>query len=133
MSIKGLETLFALLELQPGDVVRCIMGLESSELKAYYILLKDGPATVKVMTEKLKKSRPAVQKILHNLVIKGLAVRSEHFIGRGGYMYEYKAVPPNVLSNMLKQKLAQWYEAVQKLLDSLPEEIIKEITKNKFS
>ncbi len=129
MSIEGLKTLFALLELRPGDVVKCIMGLESSELEAYYILLRDGPATVKIMTEKLKKSRPAVQKILHNLVIKGLAVRSERFIGKGGYMYEYKAVPPDVLRNILKQKLAQWYEAVQKLLDSMPEDIIKEITK----
>ncbi len=129
MSIEGLKTLFALLELQPGDVVKCIMALESSELEAYYILLRDGPATVKTMATKLRKSRPATQKILHNLVMKGLAVRSEKFIGKGGYMYEYKAVPPDVLRNILKQKLTQWYEAVQKLLDNIPDDIIKEITR----
>jgi predicted transcriptional regulator len=129
MSIEGLKTLFALLELQPGDVVKCIMALESSELEAYYILLRDGPATVKTMTQKLNKSRPATQKILHNLVMKGLAVRTEVFIGKGGYMYEYKAVPPDVLRNILKRKLAQWYEAVQKLLDNIPDDIIKEIAK----
>jgi predicted transcriptional regulator len=71
----------------------------------------------------LGKSRSTSQRLLQNLVEKGLATREEELIGLGGYKYVYKPVPPERLKWTIQMNLDQWYNKMQTELESFPEKI----------
>jgi predicted transcriptional regulator len=54
-----------------------------------------------------------------------LAVRRESPIGRGGYTYEYEAVPPEIVRDKVRGILDEWYSKVKRDLESLPSEIME--------
>ncbi|RLI90782.1 MAG: TrmB family transcriptional regulator, partial [Candidatus Altiarchaeales archaeon] len=91
------------------ELAKCALGLQDVELQAYIALLRRGRMTVKELTKVLGKSRPTVQRAVKNLVNRGLAVRKEGIISRGGYYYIYEAAPPEKVKMMIKAKLDEYY------------------------
>ena len=71
----------------------------------------------------MNKSRSTAQRLLQNLVEKGLAVRDEELIGLGGYKFIYKPVPPEMLKASIRDSLDRWYKKMIDELDDLPEKI----------
>jgi predicted transcriptional regulator len=78
---------------------------------------------VTIVAERLGKSRPTAQRLLHNLVDKGLAIREENLIGLGGYQYVYSAVPPEIMKLAVKESLDRWYQRMLRELDDLPSKL----------
>jgi len=81
------------------------------------------------MARKLRKSRATAQRLLQDLVSKGLAIRAESFIGRGGYLYEYRAVPPEKVKEAMKRIIDEWYEKMVKYLEEFPRAVQREAVK----
>jgi predicted transcriptional regulator len=75
------------------------------------------------VAERIVKSRPTAQRLLQNLVDKGLAHREENLIGRGGYQYMYSAVPPEIMKLAVKESLERWYQRMLRELDNLPSKL----------
>jgi predicted transcriptional regulator len=104
-------------------IMRCALGVRTTEIEAYCTLVTAGPSTVQDVAEGLGKSRSTAQRLLQNLAEKGLAVREERLIGLGGYQYVYSAVPPETMKAAIKETLRQWYERMVSELDGLPEKL----------
>lgn len=92
------------------DLAKCALGVQEAELRAYLMLLKGGPLTVQQVAKGMRRSRPTAQRILNNLVAKGLAARSESILRGGGRLYSYEAVPLERVKAMIRAIVDEWYE-----------------------
>jgi len=123
MSLRELQSLITTPTIGADAIMRCALGVRTTEIEAYCTLVTAGPSTVQDVAEGLGKSRSTAQRLLQNLAEKGLAVREERLIGLGGYQYVYSAVPPETMRAAIKETLRQWYERMISELDRLPEKL----------
>ncbi|HHL41063.1 TrmB family transcriptional regulator [Candidatus Bathyarchaeota archaeon] len=123
MSLIDILNLLNRDQLSPQEIIKCTLGIKSTEIQAYCILANKGPVTIQEATQILGKSRSTAQRLLQNLVEKGLATREEELIGLGGYKYVYKPVPPERIKWTIQMNLDQWYNKMQTELESFPEKI----------
>ena len=105
------------------EIMRCALGVRNTEIEAYCAIVSGGASTVQEVAERLGKSRSTAQRLLQNLVEKGLARRKEHLIGLGGYQYVYNPVPPEGMKEAVKEVLERWYERMLQELENLPEKL----------
>jgi predicted transcriptional regulator len=123
MSLKDIKSLIVTPNIRADAIMKCALGIRTTEIEAYCAILNGGPATVQELTERLGKSRPTAQRILQNLVEKGLAIREESLIGLGGYQYVYSAVSPEGIKAAIKNMLERWYTKMLDELEKLPEKL----------
>ena len=123
MSLKNLQSLITTPEMSADKIMRCALGVRTTEIEAYCAVVTGGASTVQEVADMLGKSRSTAQRILQNLVDKGLALREEKLIGLGGYQYVYRPVSPETMKKAVKQALDKWYERMIGELDALPEKI----------
>ena len=123
MSIIDIMNLLNREEITPQDIIKCTLGIKRTEIQAYCALANKGPITIQEASDMLHKSRSTSQRLLQNLVEKGLATREEELIGLGGYKYIYKPVPPERLKWTIQLNLEQWYNKMRSELESFPEKI----------
>ena len=125
MSLREIQNILNAQSIGPEELMRCALGIKTTEIRAYCILVNKSPITIQEATEFMKKSRSTAQRLLQNLVEKGLAIRDEELIGLGGYKFIYKSVPPEMLKASIKDALDRWYKKMIEELDDLPEKIAK--------
>ncbi|HUV33506.1 MAG TPA: helix-turn-helix domain-containing protein [Candidatus Desulfaltia sp.] len=123
MSLKEIQSILNAPEIGPEELIKCALGIKTTEIQAYCVLVNLGPVTIQDATERLSKSRSTAQRLLQNLVEKGLATREEELIGLGGYKYVYRAVPPERLKESIRDTLDRWYRRMLDELDDLPQKI----------
>jgi predicted transcriptional regulator len=127
--LKSLTNFIASDKPDAEDVLMCVLGLRRIEVKAYFELLKLGSADVKTVSKTLKRSRPTTQRVLQDLVLKGLATRKQIVIGKGGYRYEYQPIPVNKLTEKVETKLK---DLSAKMIQSI-NELYQKIASNQVS
>lgn len=106
------------------DVAKCILGLKSLDMDAYKCLLANGPMTAENLGEHLNRERSTAYRSLQNLISCGLVYRETKTIDIGGYFYEYVAVDPKRVKEMLKENVEQWYEKVSGLIENIDKELL---------
>ena len=123
VSLRELQSLINTPSLGADDLMRCALGVKTSEVEAYCALSGLGKTTVQEVADRLDKSRPTTQRLLQSLVEKGLATRNEELIGVGGYKYVYMAVPPVRLRASIREMLDRWYGRMVEELEDFPSKI----------
>ena len=123
MSLREIQNILNAQSIGPEELMRCALGIKTTEIRAYCILVNKGPITIQEATEFMNKSRSTAQRLLQNLVEKGLAIRDEELIGLGGYKFIYRPIPPEMLKASIKDSLDRWYKKMIEELDDLPEKI----------
>lgn len=123
MSLREIHNILNAQQIGPEELMRCALGIKTTEIRVYCLLVNKGPITIQEATEFMGKSRSTAQRLLQNLVEKGLAIRDEELIGLGGYKFIYKPVPPEMLKVSIKDALDRWYNKMISELDDLPEKI----------
>ncbi len=123
MSLKDLQSLIATPQMSADAIMRCALGVRTTEMEAYCALATGGSSSVTNVAERIGKSRPTAQRLLQNLVDKGLAHREENLIGLGGYQYMYSAVPPEIMKLAVRESLDRWYQRMIRELDDLPSKL----------
>lgn len=123
MSLREIQNILNAQQIGPEELMRCALGIKTTEIRAYCVLVNKGPLTINGAAELMGKSRSTAQRILQNLVEKGLAIRNEELIGLGGYKFRYRPVPPEILKASIRDALDRWYEKMISELDDLPEKI----------
>jgi predicted transcriptional regulator len=123
MSLKDLQSLITTPDMSADEIMRCALGVRATEIEAYCAVVTGGTSTVQEVADRLGKSRSTAQRILQNLVDKGLARREERLIGLGGYQYVYRPVSPETMKKAVRLSLDRWYERMIGELDALPEKI----------
>jgi predicted transcriptional regulator len=124
MSLIDIMNILNTEEITPQEIIKCALGIKRTEIQAYCVLVNKGPITIQEATNFLGKSRSTAQRLLQNLVEKGLATREEELIGLGGYKYVYKPISPERLKESISKNLDTWYEKMQTELEDFPEKIL---------
>lgn len=106
------------------DVAMCILGLKSLDMDAYKSLLAKGPMTAENLGELLCRERSTAYRSLQNLISCGLVYRETRTIDIGGYFYEYVAVDPTKVKEMIQENIDKWYEKVTKLVANIDQELL---------
>jgi len=125
MSLIDIMNILNTEEITPQEIIKCALGIKRTEIQAYCVLVNKGPITIQEATDLLGKSRSTSQRLLQNLVEKGLATREEELIGLGGYKYVYKPIPPERLKETISRNLDSWYQKMQSELEDFPEKILQ--------
>ena len=125
MSLIDIQNLLNADKITPQEIIKCALGIKRTEIQAYCVLVNKGPITIQEATDLLGKSRSTAQRLLQNIVEKGLATREEELIGLGGYKYVYKPIPPERLKETISKNLETWYLRMQSELEDFPEKLMQ--------
>jgi predicted transcriptional regulator len=123
MSLRELQSLVSTPDMSAEEIMRCALGVRTTEMEAYCAIVSSDASTVQEVADRLGKSRSTSQRLLQNLVDKGLAIREERLIGLGGYQYYYSPVSPQIMKDAVKETLDIWYGRMIQELDKLPDKI----------
>jgi predicted transcriptional regulator len=123
MSLIDIMNILNTKEISPQELIKCALGIKRTEIQAYCILVNHGPISIQDAADYMVKSRSTAQRLLQNLVEKGLATREEELIGLGGYKFIYKPISPETLKEIISRNLDEWYKRMQLELENLPEKI----------
>jgi predicted transcriptional regulator len=107
------------------DIAKCILGLKTIDIDSYKVLAIKGPMTAERLGELLNRERSTAYRSLQNLMTCGLIHRETRTIKDGGYYYEYKALEPARLKDMVQVNIDQWYIKMKTLAANIDKDIMK--------
>lgn len=107
------------------DIAKCILGLKNIDIDSYKILVAKGPMTAERLGELLNRERSTAYRSLQNLMTCGLVHRETKTISEGGYFYEYNALKPESLKEMVIGNIDEWYMKMKKIASNIDSEIMK--------
>lgn len=125
IGLMDIQNIINAQHVSPQELIKCTLGIKPTEIQAYCVLVNKGPITIQEASDYLGKSRSTAQRLLQNIVEKGLATREEELIGLGGYKYVYKPISPERLKQTISKNLDSWYNRMQEELAYLPEKILQ--------
>lgn len=105
------------------DMVKCVLGLKSLDIDTYKALLMHGPLTAEKLGEILNRERSTAYRSLQNLIACGIVYRETRSIDSGGYYYEYVAIDPQEMKQMVKKNVDEWYNQMNELIDKMDDKV----------
>ncbi len=109
------------------DIAKCILGLKNIDLDAYKILIAKGPMNAERLGELLNRERSTAYRSLQNLMVCGLVHRETRTISAGGYYYEYVALEPQRMKDMVQGNIDAWYNKMKLLVADIDKDIMKKL------
>lgn len=104
------------------EAITCVFNFKEHELLAYIDLAANPRSTVDEMATRLGRDRSWVHRALSTLLHLGMVKRYRRLLAKGGYIYQYEAVPREQAREMLKQSLEKWCQGmVRQIEESLAE------------
>ncbi|MFA4956691.1 MAG: helix-turn-helix domain-containing protein [Candidatus Methanoperedens sp.] len=107
------------------DIAKCILGLKTIDIDSYKVLSAKGPMTAEHLGELLNRERSTAYRSLQNLMTCGLVHRETKTIRDGGYYYEYIALEPARLKEMVQGNIDEWYNKMKALAANIDKDIMK--------
>jgi len=101
-----------------AEVMACVFGVQSHEVRTYRTLLDTPGSTVEELAAALERDRSNVNRSLSTLREKGLARRERRLLDGGGHVYQYTATPLAEARELMHEALDQWAVAVHDSIDS---------------
>ncbi len=106
------------------DMAKCVLGLKELDINTYKSLLEAGPMTAEQLGEMLSRERSTAYRSLQNLISAGLVYRETKSIDIGGYYYEYVAIEPEKVKQMIKNTIDNWYAKMNTLVENFDKELL---------
>jgi len=107
------------------DMAKCVLGLKELDISTYKKLLENGPMTAEQLGDLLERERSTAYRSLQNLISAGLVYRETKSIDIGGYYYEYVAIEPSRVKEMIRKTVDEWYHKMNSLIENFDKELIK--------
>ena len=101
-----------------AEVMACVFGVQTHEVRTYRTLLATPGSTVEELADALERDRSNVNRSLSTLREKGLAYRERRLLDGGGHVYQYTATPVSEARELMHDALDQWAAAVHDSIDS---------------
>lgn len=89
-------------------VLNHVFGIGDRERTLYAALLENGPSTVRELVAELEWQRSRGSRGLKRLHERGLVTRRRRIISSGGHVYEYTALPPETVTQLLCAGFEEW-------------------------
>jgi len=100
---------FACKTMSLDDLIRCGFNLSKSFYELLSFMLSSNKKfSVRELAKHLGKERSSVQKLLKELLLKGVVKRAQVNLSTGGYSYVYAAVDKEYLKKRLLDNLKRW-------------------------
>lgn len=99
------------------EAITCIFNFKEHELVVYIDLAKNPRSTVDEAAARLGRDRSWVHRALSTLLNLGMVKRYRRILAKGGYIYQYEAVPPERARQMLKGSLERWCQGMVQRID----------------
>jgi predicted transcriptional regulator len=106
------------------DIAKCILGLKNIDIDTYKLLVEIGPLTAEKLGEILNRERSTAYRSLQSLMTCGLVHRETKTISAGGYYYEYIALPPKKMKEMIQGNIDEWYNKMKNIVSDIDKEIM---------
>src|SRR6056297_1075565 len=100
-----------------AEVMACVFGVQSHEVRTYRTLLDTPGSTVEELATALDRDRSNVNRSLSTLREKGLARRERRLLDGGGHVYRYTATPVPEARELMHQTLEEWADYVHERID----------------
>ena len=100
-----------------AEVMACVFGVQSHEVRTYRTLLDTPGSTVEELANTLDRDRSNVNRSLSTLREKGLARRERRLLDGGGHVYQYTATPLEEARELMHDALDQWTAMVHDRID----------------
>ena len=111
---------FACKNILIKDLIQCALGLNKTAYNVLMFLLKQkNPRQIKEMSKEINLKRCSIQKAIQNLYKKGLIIKSQKNLEKGGYIYLYKLINKKGIKEKIKQTLHTWNRNSIKKIDQL--------------
>ncbi|KXS42873.1 MAG: transcriptional regulator TrmB [Methanolobus sp. T82-4] len=112
-------------ECKCEDMAKCVLGLKELDISTYKKLLENGPMTAEQLGDLLERERSTAYRSLQNLISAGLVYRETRSIDIGGYYYEYVAIEPARVKEMIRKTVDEWYRKMGDLIENFDKELVK--------
>jgi len=123
-SPKQFRDLMATEDPDLAEVMACVFGVQSHEVRTYRTLLDTPGSTVEELASALERDRSNVNRSLSTLREKGLARRERRLLDGGGHVYQYTATPLEAARELMHEALEEWAAAVHDSIDSFDGEAV---------
>jgi predicted transcriptional regulator len=104
------------------DVMACVFGVQTHEVRTYLTLLENPGSTVAELADELDRDRSNVNRSLSTLREKELAGRERRLLDGGGHVYQYSATPLGDARELMHETLDQWAAYVHDRIDDFGDE-----------
>lgn len=99
------------------NAIKCFFDLSSQDLKVYRELLERGPGTALEIGKRIGRDRSTAYRSASKLVDNHLAIKKVRNREGGGIFHVYEAMEPDMVQEMLKEAIEEWYVNVRSVLD----------------
>ena len=92
------------------DILAIMLDFNLLESQLYFHLLQKGERTVNRLCKETERENSTVSRALQKLVTQGICMKTKHITKPRGYQYVYSAMNPDIVKEILFNRLERLYE-----------------------
>ncbi len=109
-------------EKECEDILECIAGFGDLEKEIYLSMLEEDEMTVDEVAEKVGKERSTVFRSLKTLLENDFVEKDTRGLDGGSYVNVYNAVPPQKVSQRMRERVENWRDLVEDMIDEFEDQ-----------
>ncbi len=105
---------FACKKFNLNEIIKCSLGLSKADYKLFsFLLYQHSEMTTNEISLQIGLDRTTIQKSVKKLVEKGVVLRLQENLSKGGYIYKYRIKEKEILKNKIIKILRFWSEKAE--------------------
>lgn len=109
-------------EKECEDILECIAGFGDLEKEIYLSMLEEDEMKVDEVAEKAGKERSTVFRSLKTLLENDFVEKDTRGLDGGSYVNVYSAVPPEEVSQRMRERVENWRDLVEDMIDEFEDQ-----------
>ncbi|MGA1822860.1 MAG: helix-turn-helix domain-containing protein [Thermoplasmatota archaeon] len=101
----------------------CFFDLTAKEIDLYRDLLRNGPSTAAELGDRICRDRSTAYRAVTDLVNCGLVEKVKKVQEGGGIYHVYQAVEPEMVQEMLMERIETWHDQMLKAVSRTRDEL----------
>lgn len=109
-------------EKECEDILECIVGFGDLEKEIYFSMLEEDEMKIDEVAEKVGKERSTVFRSLKTLLENDFVEKDTSGLEGGSYVNVYSAVPPEEVSQRMRERVENWRSLVEDMIDEFEDQ-----------
>lgn len=112
------------------DILRGVFEMSDTELEVCLCVMESGTMTVKELAEEIDYDRSVIARHLNHLGELGVIEKQRQLLKKGGHVYIYKSVDPEIVRNRLTAAFLTWISSATAEIATLRKEKVESIARS---
>ena len=121
------ESVTSVDEPELADLLHDVFGMSDTELDTCLRVMEGGTTSVNELAERTDYGRSVVSKHLNHLAALGVVEKQRRLLDRGGHVYVYQPVAPEIVREQLTAAFATWIRGATEQIATLRKEKVESI------